>query len=221
MQVKICGLTRFEDVNKCEVSGANLIGFINIERSKRNVKLRMIKELVSSMKNRDKAVLVLEPENPEEVIMKMKKTGIRNVQLHSLTNNEIKYLRWIGGFHRNALESNLKVIRAVGISEESLKFMNGNEFRFSHDKKKEIEDFAKTCDALLFDYQINVKIAKNANYNVKIFLAGGINSERLQNKKEVLEKVIDYVDVNSGVEYAPGIKNPDRVDDLMKIRALI
>ena len=239
MQVKICGLTRFEDVNKCEVSGANLIGFINIERSKRNVKLRMIKELVSSMKNRDKAVLVLEPENPEEVIMKMKKTGIRNVQLHSLTNNEIKYLRWIGGFHRNALESNLKVIRAVGISEESLKFMNGNEFRFSHDKKKEIEDFAKTCDALLFDYQINgksggtgrqipikilleaVKIAKNANYNVKIFLAGGINSERLQNKKEVLEKVIDYVDVNSGVEYSPGIKNHDRIDDLMKISALI
>ena len=37
------------------------------------------------IENKEKAVLVLEPENPEEVVMKMKKTGIRNVQLHSLT----------------------------------------------------------------------------------------------------------------------------------------
>ena len=106
-------------------------------------------------------------------------------------------------------------------------------------KKMEIEDFAKTCDAILFDFQINgksggtgrqipirilseaVKIAKNSNHNVEIFLAGGMNSERIQNKKEILEKVIDYVDVNSGVEDAPGIKNHDRVDDLMKISALI
>ncbi len=239
MQVKICGITRFEDVNKCEVSGANLIGFINIERSRRYVKLRMIKELVSSMKNREKAVLVLEPENPEEVIMKMKKTGIRNVQLHSLTNNEIKYLKWIESFHRNPFESKMKVIRTVGIADESLSSVNGNELRFPQGKKEEIEGFAKTCDAILFDYQINgksggtgrqipikilleaVKIAKNSNHNVEIFLAGGMNSERLQKKKEILEKVIDYVDVNSGVEYVPGIKNHDRVDDLMKIRALI
>jgi len=144
--------------------------------------------------------------------------------------------------HKEVLErwKKLNIAPYAGfINPKLVPVMNGNEFRFSHDKKKEIEDFAKTCDALLFDYQINgksggtgrqipikilleaVKIAKNANYNVKIFLAGGINSERLQNKKEVLEKVIDYVDVNSGVEYAPGIKNPDRVDDLMKIRALI
>ncbi len=35
--------------------------------------------------------------------------------------------------------------------------------------------------------------------------------------KKILEKVIDYVDVNSGVEDAPGIKNPERVDELMNI----
>ena len=235
MKVKICGITRSQDVSKCEGSGANLIGFINIKRSKRYVKLKQIIELVSELKNRERAVLVLEPENLEEVVMKMKKTGIRNVQLHSLTNNEIKYLRWIGGFHRNALESNLKVIRAVGISEDSLVYANGD-IEFSEIKRLEIEDFARTCNAILFDYQVNgksggtgkqipinialeaVKIAKNANYNLEIFLAGGINSERIRNDKDVLERVIDYVDVNSGVEDAPGIKNPERVDELMNIK---
>jgi phosphoribosylanthranilate isomerase len=239
MKIKICGITRYEDVSKCEALGANLIGYINIERSERYVKTRRIKELVSTMRNREKAVLVLEPENPGEAVMKMKKTGIRNVQLHSLTSKEIKYLRWIEDFHRNALESNVNIIRAVGLSDESLYSLNGSEFVLSNSKKEEIEGFAKTCDAILFDYQINgktggtggqipinivlesIKIAKNSNRNVDIFLAGGLNSEIIRKKKDILKMVIDYVDVNSGVESAPGIKNPDQVDDLMKIRALI
>jgi phosphoribosylanthranilate isomerase len=235
MRVKICGLTRSEDVSMCERSGANLIGFINIERSKRNVDIKGIKELISSLKDIERAILVLEPENPEEVVEKVKKTGIRNIQLHSLTNKEIKYLRWIESFHRNVHEGNIKIIRAVGLSEESIEYGNRREIRFSPNKKLEIEGFAKTCDGLLFDYQIDgksggigrqiplemalnaVKIAKNANHNIEIFLAGGLNSETIQNRKILLEKVIDYVDVNSGVEDAPGIKNPDSVDELLKI----
>ena len=86
--------------------------------------LQEIKTLVSSMKDKNKAVLVLEPDNPEEVVMKMKKTGIRIVQLHSLSNNQIKYLKWIEGFQRTLLERNITVIRAIGISNESLE-MNG------------------------------------------------------------------------------------------------
>ena len=130
----------------------------------------------------------------------------------------------------------MKIIRAVGISEDSVK-TQGNCIEFSHEKVLEIEDFARTCDALLFDYQVKgrsggtgkqipinmaleaVKIAKNANHNLEIFLAGGINSERILNSKAILERVIDYVDVNSGVEDAPGIKNPERVEELMNINA--
>jgi len=235
MKVKICGITRYEDVSKCEELGANLIGFINIERSKRHVNIKEIIKLVSTMKNKHRAVLVLEPDNPEEVVMKMKKTGIRTVQLHSLSYNEIKYLRWIEGFQRNPFERRLKVIRAVGLSEESLE---GEEFRFSNVKKEEIEGFAKTSDSLLFDYQVEgksggtgrqipikmvleaIKIAKSVNSTVGIFLAGGMNSERILNEKHVLEKILDYVDVNSGVEEAPGIKNPGLVYELMEIEIL-
>ncbi len=121
---------------------------------------------------------------------------------------------------------------------ESLE-MKDDELKFSNSKIKEIEKFAKICDALLFDYQVKgksggtgiqipinmvleaVKIAKNVNNNIKIFLAGGINSERIKNDKELLENVLDYVDVNSGVEDRPGIKNPELVDELMEIKAKI
>jgi len=237
MKVKICGITRSVDVSKCEKSGANLIGFINIKRSNRRVGLKKIKRLLSALKDKSRSVMVLEPENPEEVIMKTKKTGIRIVQLHALSHNQIKYLKFIEGFHRNATERNIKVIRAIGISEESFDLSDGNELKMSLNKKKEIEGFARVCDALLFDYQIegksggtgrhiplkmvleSVKIVKDISNNIEIFLAGGLNSERIRNDKEILEKIIDYVDVNSGVEDAPGVKNPDRVDCLMKIKA--
>ncbi len=50
------------------------------------------------MKNREKAVLVLEPENPEEVVMKMKKTGIRtcstsflNQQVNKISKMDRKF----------------------------------------------------------------------------------------------------------------------------------
>ena len=91
---------------------------------------------------------------------------------------------------------------------------------------------------MLFDYQVEgksggtgrqipikmvleaIKIAKSVNSNVEIFLAGGMNSERIRNEKHTLEKVLDYVDVNSGVEDSPGIKNPGLVNELMEIEIL-
>lgn len=236
MKVKICGITRSEDVYQCEASGVDFLGFINIKILKRNVDIHKIKKLVSTMKTKKKAVLVLEPDNIEEVIYKIKKTGIRTIQLHSLSPSEIKYLRWIEGFQRTPFERNMMVIRAVGISEETLEFTNGNDLRLSKGKNEEIEEFAKTCDAILFDYQIKgksggtgkqvplrlvlevVNIAKNSNNNLKIFLAGGINSERIRNEKDVLGMILDCVDVNSGVEDEPGIKNHDRIDELMNIK---
>jgi phosphoribosylanthranilate isomerase len=237
MKIKICGMTRPEDVIKCEESGTNLIGFINIERSQRFLHYRKIKNLFKSMKNKEKAVMVLEPENPEEVVFKMKKTGIKTLQLHSLSPYEIKYLKWIDRFRKNCSDRNLIVIRAVGLSEKSIDVGNyGEKFKFSSGKKEEIEGFAGVCDAIMFDYELGgksggtgrqipiemvfegVKIAKNVNKNIKIFLAGGMNSKSMKNHKELFEKVFDYIDVNSGVEDSPGVKNHDKIEDFL-IRA--
>ncbi len=234
MKIKVCGITRSEDLTRCEESGAELMGFINIDRSKRNLSLKEIKNLRSGMKNKEKAVLVLEPADIEEVVMKMKKTGVRNVQLHSLTPNQIKYLRWIENYERNPFEAHLKIIRAVGLSKDSTETKNG-ETVLTSEKKREIEEFALCCDALVLDYQMKgksggtgkqipmeialeaVETAKNADNNVEIFLAGGINTAIIKNRKEVLEKVFDYVDVNSGVEDAPGIKNSKQLKELLEL----
>ncbi|MCE5214908.1 MAG: hypothetical protein LLF83_09350, partial [Methanobacterium sp.] len=121
----------------------------------------------------------------------------------------------------DTLKRPLRVIRAIGIPE-----------RFNKIKKEEIKCYARVCDFLLFDSQINgksggtgkyirtenaieaAKIAKKVNKNIKLFLAGGINLERIKKEFHPLELFYDYLDVNSGVEDHPGMKNMNKISEL-------
>lgn len=218
MKIKICGIRNKRDLEACEKAGADLIGFINIKRSKRLIEIDEIKKLTKSMKDQNKAVLVIEPSNMAEAEEKIKKSGLNNIQLHSLTPKEVREIK-----NNNPY---LTVIPAIGIFDV-----------INPDKKQEIEDFADICDYLLLDYQVQGKtggtgrqipsdtaleaahIAKYHNENVKLFLAGGMNFERIKNEGEILANVFTFFDVNSGVEDAPGIKNTDRINELMKIKS--
>lgn len=229
MRIKICGITSKKDLEVCEEKGADLIGFINIERSKRMVEIEEIKTLLSFMKDRTKAVIVIEPFNMANAEEKIRKSGISNIQLHSLSPEEINELKekYYGknAENKTQISPNLTITRAVGISKV-----------IDRDKRREIENFADICDFLLFDYEIQgktggtgkqipaktaikaAKIAKNRNKNVKLTLAGGMNTARIKNEGKQLEKVFDAFDINSGVEIKPGVKNIDKISELMEIK---
>ncbi len=211
MKFKICGITRPEDLQVCEREGSDFIGFINIKRSKRFQDMETIRELVNSMKNPENAVLVIEPETVEEAVSSVKKSGVKNIQLHSLQAEDITNLKEIN------------VIRAIGIPEE-----------ISTAKKEEIKSFSEVCNYLLFDSMVKgksggtgkqiplevaaeaVKIAKERNKDIKLFLAGGISTERIKNEGNLIKDIFDYVDVNSGVEESPGIKNRDKIVEFVE-----
>ena len=211
MEFKICGITRPEDLQVCENDGSAFIGFINIKRSKRFLDIEKIRKLMDSMKNKENAVLVIEPENVEEAINSIEKSGVKNVQLHSLQAEDISGLKEIN------------VIKAIGIPEE-----------IDKSKKEEIESFAKVCRYLIFDSLIRgksggtgkqiplevadeaAKIAKKSNENIKLFLAGGINAQRIKNEGKLIKDIFDYVDVNSGVEDSPGIKNKVKITEFVE-----
>lgn len=246
MNIKICGIRRKEDLSTCLKAGADLIGFINIKRSKRRVKIEDIKDLTSFINDKKKAVLVIEPKNMADAKERIDKTGLKNIQLHSLSACEIDRLKkdyqltsateenqQIRKEHpkdKQLIEDNngdLTVTRAIGLSKVMYP-----------EKIKEIQDFASVCDYLLFDYEINgktggtgrqiplktaieaAKIAKNGNPDLKLFLAGGMEKKRIKEEFETIEKFFDYVDVNSGVEDEPGVKNTNKINELMKIKEL-
>lgn len=211
MEFKICGITRPEDIQTCENANSAFVGFINIKRSKRFLDIEKIRELTDSMNNQKKAVLVIEPETAEEVRNSVEKSGIKNVQLYSLKAEDIADLKEIN------------VIRAIGIPEE-----------IDESKKEEIESFAKVCKYLLFDSMISGKsggtgkqiplevaaeaaeIAKKSNENIKLFIAGGINAGKIKNEGKLIKNNFNYVDVNSGVEDSPGIKNREKIREFVE-----
>ncbi|HII83834.1 MAG TPA: phosphoribosylanthranilate isomerase [Methanobacterium subterraneum] len=233
MNIKICGIRRKKDLSSCERAGADLIGFINIKRSKRMIEIPEITNLTSSMKDKNKAVLVIEPENMADAIERIEKTGLKNIQLHSLSADEINNLKKHyqptreTDKDRNSVDNqgDLRVIRALGLSTE-----------IGTQKVREIQDFARVCDCLLFDYQIRGKtggtgkqiplklaveaaeIAKHTKPDLKIFLAGGMDKKRMEEKFEILEEFFDYVDVNSKVEDEPGVKNTAKIKELIEIK---
>jgi phosphoribosylanthranilate isomerase len=218
MKVKICGIAQNEDVRTCEEHGADFIGFINIKRSKRFVDLDEISELTAAMKNKKKAVLVMEPQDLKDAEAAIKQLDIGTIQLHSLSDGDIKALK-----QNNTLRKSLKIIKAIGIPEN-----------IDASKKCEIETHARICDFLLFDSQIEgksggtgkqiplkqaaeaVEIAKSVNKNIKLFLAGGINTARIKYEGKTVESLFDYVDVNSGVEDQPGFKNSAKIGEFMQ-----
>lgn len=211
MQVKICGITTEKDIKTCENHETAFIGFINVKRSKRFIDIDKINELKRKMNSPEKAVLVLEPETADEVINETEKCSIKNVQLHSLSADEIAQIK------------DVNVIRAIGVPEN-----------LDEEKIMEIESFAKVCDYLLFDSvvrgqsggtgkQIPLEIAEKAaeaaktiNPEIKLFLAGGMNTERMSKEGKEIIKIFDYVDVNSGVEDSPGIKNEYKINEFME-----
>jgi phosphoribosylanthranilate isomerase len=160
MNIKICGIHRKKDLSTCVKAGADLIGFINIKRSKRMVEIEDIKDLTSFMKDKTKAVLVIEPKNMADAKERIDKTGLKNIQLHSLTACEIDRLKKYYQLNRatgenqqikeeHVIEDNngdLTVTRALGLSEVMYP-----------EKIKEIQDFAKICDYILFDYEVKGK----------------------------------------------------------------
>jgi Phosphoribosylanthranilate isomerase len=215
MKVKICGITREEDVKTCLEKGAELIGFINIKRSKRFVDVDKIRSLSSSMEDKSKAVLVTETEDLVELESVIESTGIRYVQFHSQSAAELERFK----------ESNpqVKVIKAVGIPEI-----------MGEKKIEEIKGYADVCDYLLFDYEfagksggtgkqipldLAVKAAETARKNpqIRLLIAGGMNSHRMKTEGKILKDYFDYIDVNSGVEDMPGVKDEEKIIEFMKV----
>ncbi|MCK9152598.1 phosphoribosylanthranilate isomerase [Methanobacterium alcaliphilum] len=222
LKVKICGITNKNDLKVVETYGANLLGFINVGRSPRYVSLDEANELLNSLNNRDKAVLVLEEKNVDKILNKIKKTGIKNVQVHSLTSSKIKILKEkIDSENLQKGENDkIRLMGVIGLSEEIF-----------DEKKSEIESFAMHCDAILLDYQIKGKsggtgkqipldvalnankIIRNKNKDIWVFLAGGLDVKLLKNQGKIIREYFDGVDFNSTLEDSPGIKNELKIKE--------
>ncbi len=187
--IKICGITRREDAELAAALGAWAVGFVLWPQSPRATSLDTVRDIVTSLTAEVTPVGVFVDPTADD-INAAADAGIRVAQVH-------------GDDTRSFTEARIPVIRAVHLAADR----DGVEpdirdeliLLDAHDPAKH-GGTGKTVDWLR---------ARLVAETRRIILAGGLTPA---NVRQAIEAVHPYaVDVASGVESSPGIKNHDLV----------
>lgn len=187
MRVKICGLTRRADVALAEALGATHVGCVLAPDSPRRVSAREAARVLSG-RRRSIPVLVFRRAGYDEVLRAVGQTGVRTIQVH-LTDERVA----------RALEARgIAVLRALRADRGSLPPAPGRGLY--------VLDAKGGGSGTRFDWS---RLAPRAPD--RCFIAGGIDQS---NVAELLRYRPFGIDVSSGVERRPGVKDPERMRGL-------
>jgi phosphoribosylanthranilate isomerase len=200
MEIKICGITNFNDaLHACE-SGADAIGFIFYRKSPRYIKPRIARDIINDLPRHISKVGVFVNHEPAEVKEIFSSCGLTMIQLHGDEPPEyclqfpmsivIKAVSEETGGDLNNYLMNMPV-KAILVDSRTHGRYGGT---------------GKTCDWTL---AVRVKAVHS------LILAGGLNETNII---EAIREVRPHaVDLNSGPEQFPGKKDPIKVKNIIRI----
>ena len=192
-KIKICGLTKPEQAFSCVKMGADLIGLNCWNGSSRYIVPEIIKEIVSELPESAKTVGIFVNESPDSINDIMKQTGMDWVQLHgdeAVDTCEKLEFPWFKAFRVSA-KFKMSLIKLY--KQEKFLIDAYSKYHFGGSGEK-----------------INIDLACKASGLGKMILAGGLTPD---NVEEAIKKVNPWaVDVCSGVESKPGIKDMKLVE---------
>jgi phosphoribosylanthranilate isomerase len=193
MIIKVCGMTRPEDVEFCDALGIDLVGFIFHPQSPRNVTT----EWVASQKpGRALKTGVFVGQQVEEINAIAEAAGLDLLQLH-------------GG-------QSVEQCRSLG-PERVIKALWPQRYGTPELLLADMLLFAPVCRAILLDSGIsggghgkslNAADLQRLKCPHPWYLAGGLGPHNLETMKNTGAAGFD---LNSGVESAPGIKDFDKI----------
>ncbi len=196
MKVKICGITNLEDAKLSYELGADAIGFIFYEKSKRNIQPEKAKEIIKQIPAFVIKVGVFVNESENNINQIAKDIKLNLVQLHGAEPPEM------------ITKIALPVIKAFRVSDDfdysTIEEYNNCSFLLDTYSKKE---FGGTGER--FNWK-NIP----ENLKSKIILAGGISDKNIE---QIYTEVNPYaIDVSSSVEIEPGKKDHQKLNHLFQ-----
>lgn len=199
VEVKICGITNYQDASMAVELGAGALGFL-FAFSPRQITPQKARDIIRTIPPFVKTVGVFVDEGPAAIKEVIHYCGLDLVQLHGdespdlcceLMPYTIKALRIKDDASLRKSQTYRGKVRALLLDSYSKDKAGGT---------------GKT-----FDWQLAIKIKK---LGVPVILAGGLGPSNID---DAIRTVRPYaVDVNSGVEARPGKKSHTRMKDLMK-----
>ena len=196
-RVKICGITNLEDALFCAQAGANALGFIFYDESPRYVQPSAAAAIIAQLPTYVTPVGVFVNADRKTIERIIAETHIRIVQLSGDESPE------------DCVGFNNKIWKAFRIEDK-----HEVEMLRKYQINAAILDSSKPGmyggSGVLPDFSI----AREMKQFHPLVLAGGLNAENIST---VIETVQPYaIDVNSGVESAPGKKDHNKIRMLFR-----
>ena len=189
MFLKICGITRVEDAEHAVEHGATALGFIFWPASSRYIAPSRAAAIVARVPSSVATVGVFVNEPVPAIRRAVEESGISTVQLHG--DEPVSY----------AAELRQPLLRALGV-EEAVTTTWPPETTILLDAA---DRNRRGGTGTRVDWEVAGSVARMR----RVVLAGGLSPE---NVEAAIAQVVPWgVDVSSGVEAAPGVKDPARV----------
>lgn len=195
-KLKICGLTRIQDIDIVNATMPDFIGFVFAE-SKRKVSFEQAFEMKKRLNSGIKAVGVFVNAGLEEIVRLCSEGVIDLVQLHG--DEDASYI--------TALKERIEcpVIKAVRVQNPE-QILNTELLPCDYLLLDTYQKDAYGGTGVSFDYALIPKLHK------PYFLAGGLNAGNIE-KAATLHPYC--LDISSGVE-TDGIKDPSKIKDIIR-----
>ncbi len=197
VRVKICGTTSLKDALLSVESGADAVGFIFYKESPRNISQKDVKEIVAQLPPFVESIGVFVNETSDKINRIAEQCRLTAVQLHG--EESPAFCRRI----------KRRVVKAVRVKDaESLKGMS--DFDVSGFLLDAYNEESRGGTGRVFDWNLALRAKKQG----PVIIAGGLNP---YNVYTAIHRVKPYgVDVCSGVEKSPGVKDPEKISEFIK-----
>lgn len=201
MKIKICGITNTEDALLCESCGADALGFVFYEKSRRYITPYAAKQIVTELSGSALKVGVFVNHTADFISDAVSILGLDLIQLHGDESPEfaekmprrvIKSFCIRDGFNFHDIHRYRNILPLLDTYSEDSFGGSGKKFRWE---------------------------MIPAEFRSKIILAGGIGSDDL---KYISENIHPFaVDISSSLEKYPGRKAPDKIRHLFDTYKLL
>jgi len=199
VQIKICGVTNVKDARACSELRVSMIGFNFYPQSSRYIEPKVARRIIDAVSPRVLPVGVFVDASAEHIRTTADAAGVRCVQLYGGTSAEIC----------SELAREFRVIRAFSTDpqfrpEEVALFGDCDVLVDAHHPTLR-GGTGRTCDWL--------SARTTRSFARFLVLSGGLTAENVG--QAIAEVAPHAIDVCSGVESAPGVKDHQAVEDFV------
>ncbi len=226
--IKICGNRRSEDAVAAAEAGADAVGFVFAAASPRQAEPQTVVVITPLLAGRVESIGVFVESSADEIARIVDQCGLTGVQLHGGSGGKQAASAEVAKKPRSGEESTAQFLRArFGSDLRIVRVVH-----FGPQTAAQLEAIAQDglSDAALidtrvgqfvggtgvpFDWQTAAKTIFAGSQGLRLIAAGGLKPE---NVVEAVNLMNPWgLDVSSGVEARPGIKNHGRIREFIRL----